>query len=37
MCPYDLNLVDKSLLSNKDCQFINNYHQKVERIIKLIY
>lgn len=29
LCPYDKNLIDKSLLSTFDVQFINAYHQRV--------
>lgn len=29
MCPYDSNLIDKSLLTNEDIKYINKYHQEV--------
>ena len=29
MCPYDLNLIESSLLTSKDKAFINKYHKKV--------
>jgi Xaa-Pro aminopeptidase len=29
MCPYDLNLIEATLLSEKDKNHINQYHQKV--------
>jgi len=29
LCPYDSNLIDKTMLSNKDIEYINRYHQTV--------
>lgn len=28
-CPYERSLIDLNLLSNKDKEFINNYHERV--------
>ncbi len=33
MCPYDLNLIEPSLLSKKDKSHINQYHHKVYEIL----
>lgn len=33
LCPIDLNLVEKNLLSAKEIEFLNKYHQKVYKIL----
>ena len=33
LCPYDKNLIDQSLLTKADFQFINDYHQRVWDIV----
>ncbi len=33
LCPIDLNLVEKSLLSAEEIAFLNEYHQRVRRVL----
>jgi Xaa-Pro aminopeptidase len=37
LCPYDLNLIDESLLTKKDRECINKYHARVrETLVPLL-
>lgn len=33
MCPYDRNLIDMSLLSPRDVDYINAYHKQVRELV----
>ena len=34
LCPFDINLIDKNLLSEKEINYLNNYHNKVYHSLK---